>query len=57
MLRAKGTLSQQKHRQLNRKVNAGLNLDRSQRATDTAEAMELKLKEGDLKEAWRLLKG
>jgi len=57
MLRAKGTLSQQKHRQLNRKVKAGLNLDRSQRATDTAEAMELELREGDSKEAWRLLKG
>ena len=57
MLRAKGTLSQQKHRQLNRKVKAGLNIDRAQRATDTAEAMELRLREWEPKEAWRLLKG
>ena len=52
-----GLLTKQSLRVHNRKVQAGLKQDRRKRASDAGARIEQKLGEGDLKEAWRGLKG
>ena len=52
-----GLLTKQLLRVHNQKVQAGLKSDRKQRAVDAGARIKQKLGEGDLKEAWRGLKG
>ena len=52
-----GLLTKQSIRVHNREVQAGLKQDRRKRAADAGARIEQKLGEGDLKEAWRGLKG
>ena len=52
-----GLLTKQSLRVHNRKVQAGLKQDRRKRASDAVARIEQNLGEGDLKEAWRELKG
>ena len=56
-LRKEGKLTQQSSRTHNRRIKAALKEDRRKRAADVAETIELKLAEGEMQEAWRLLKG
>ena len=56
-LRRRGMLSLAATRRLNRQVKALLNSDRKQRAKTAAETIEDHLGSGNLKEAWRALKG
>ena len=57
MLRKKGELSSRGSRVLNRQVRAALKAPRYQRASKAAEQIEMSLKAGEPKEAWRVLKG
>ena len=56
-LRREGRLTQALTRRLGREVKASLKADRKVRAEKAADAVESHLASGDLKEAWRSLKG
>jgi hypothetical protein len=56
-LRRQGTLLLRVARQLGRKIKASLAADCKQRAANAAADIEGHLGAGDLKEAWRTLKG
>ena len=57
MLRRSGKLAQRGARKLGREIKASLKADRAKRAENVATAVEGHLQTGDLKEAWRCLKG
>jgi hypothetical protein len=57
MARKRGMLTQQSTRRWGRQIKASLNSDRIKRAANVATDIEAHLAAGDLKEAWRCLKG
>ena len=56
VMRKEGTLTQLKARKLGRLISAFLKEDRKERARKAGEAIMLRLKAGDVKEAWQILK-
>ena len=55
--RKEGNLTQREARRLGRKIAAALKEDRKERARKAGEAIMMELKDGNVKEAWRILKG
>ena len=56
-MRKEGILTQREARRLGRKIAAALKEDRKERARRAGEAIMAELEAGNVKEAWRILKG
>ena len=55
-MRKEGTLTQLEARRFSRRIRASLKEDRKERARREGEAIMLKLEEGNVREAWRILR-